>query len=163
MAPGDTNPRSGPLPGVPRARPSDLHDHPAQADLRSEPELRAQIDAATNKAESYNNFTDWLAFGSELIERNDPAEQEKMIKFNTLLANCVIFHIALDMSDVVRALLAEGHPLELDDLATMAPYITETVKRFGEYPIDGLEQPPEAFDPHLHLAIRADAGEAAAA
>ncbi len=71
--------------------------------LISEPELRAQIDAATNKVESYNNFTNWLAFGSELIERNDPAEQEKMMKFNTLLANCVIFHIALDMSDVVRA------------------------------------------------------------
>ena len=132
--------------------------------LISEPELRAQIDAATNKVESYNNFTNWLAFGSELIERNDPAEQEKMIKFNTLLANCVIFHIALDMSDVVRALLAEGHPVEVDDLATMAPYITETVKRFGEYPIDGLEQPPEAFDPHLHvLGIQADAGEAKAA
>jgi hypothetical protein len=35
------------------------------------------------------------AFGSEGIERNDPAELEKMIKFNTLLANCVIIQIAL--------------------------------------------------------------------
>jgi hypothetical protein len=98
--------------------------------LISEPELRAQIDAATNKVESYNNFSGWLAFGSEGIERNDPAEQEKMIKFNTLPSNCVIFHIALDMSTAVRGLIAQGHEVDLDDLASMAPYITERVKRF---------------------------------
>jgi TnpA family transposase len=123
--------------------------------LISEPELRAQIDAATNKVESYNNFSGWLAFGSEGIERNDPAEQEKMIKFNTLLSNCVIFHIALDMSTAVRGLIAQGHEVDRDDLASMAPYITERVKRFGEYPIDGLDKPPEAFDPHLELFVAA--------
>jgi hypothetical protein len=37
----------------------------------------------------------------------------------------------------------------------MAPYITERVKRFGEYPIDGLDKPPEAFDPHLELFVAA--------
>jgi hypothetical protein len=34
----------------------------------------------------------------ETIERTDPAEQEKIIKFNTLLTNCVIFYTALDMT-----------------------------------------------------------------
>jgi TnpA family transposase len=119
--------------------------------LISEPELRGQIDAATNKVESYNNFSSWLAFGAEAIERNDPAEQEKLIKFNTLLANCVIFHIAIDMTTVVRRMIADGRTVDLDDLATMAPYITERIKRFGEYPIDGLDMPPEAFDPRLAL------------
>ena len=66
---------------------------------------------STNKVESYNNFSGWLAFGSEGIERND--------------------------------------------LASMAPYITERVKRFGEYPLDGLDKPPEAFDPHLELFVAA--------
>jgi hypothetical protein len=33
------------------------------------------------------------------------------------------------------------------------PYITERIKRFGEYPIDGLDMPPEAYD--LHLALLA--------
>jgi hypothetical protein len=120
--------------------------------------LRGQIDAATNKAESYNNFSDWLAFGSEGIERNDPAEQEKIIKFNTLLANCVIFHTALDMTTVARRMNAEGRPVDLDDLAAMAPYVTERIKRFGEYPLDGLDQPPEAYDPHLRLDISAEPG-----
>ncbi len=89
--------------------------------LISEPELRAEIDAATNKVESYNNFSDWLAFAAEQIERNDPAEQEKIIKFNTLLANCVIFHTAVDMSTVVRGMFAEGRQVDLADLADMAP------------------------------------------
>ena len=78
-----------------------------------------------------------------------------MIKFNTLLANCVIFHIALGMRTAIRRLIAEGHEVDLDDLASTAPYITERVKRFGEYPIDGLDKPPEAFDPHLELSVAA--------
>jgi hypothetical protein len=57
----------------------------------SEPELREEITAATNKVEAYNAFSAWLRFGNDAIERNDPAEQEKIIKFNSLLANCVIF------------------------------------------------------------------------
>jgi TnpA family transposase len=125
--------------------------------LISEPELRAQINAATNKVESYNNFSGWLAFGAEGIERNDPAEQEKIIKFNTLLANCVIFHIAVDMTGVVRAMIATRRPVDLNDLATMAPYITERIMRFGEYPTDGLDDPPEASDPHLELLAAAKA------
>jgi TnpA family transposase len=123
--------------------------------LISEPELREQIDIATNKVESYHNFSDWLAFGAEEIERNDPAQQEKMLKFNTLLANCVIFHIALDITIAVRGLIAQGHAVELDDLATTAPYITERVKRFGEYPTEGLDQPPEQLDPRLAIPAAA--------
>ena len=129
--------------------------------LISEPELRGQIDAATNKIDSYNNFSSWLAFGAEAIERNDPAEQEKLIKFNTLLANCVIFHIAIDMTAVVRRMIADGRTVDLDDLATMAPYITERIKRFGEYPIDGLDMPPDVFDPHLALLGAATVAQAA--
>lgn len=117
----------------------------------SEPELRDQITAATNKAESYNWFSAWLRFGGEVITRNDPAEQEKIVKFNSLLANCVIFHTTVDMTAVLRQLLAEGREVDPDDLATMAPYLTEGVKRFGEYVLDGLSDPPEAVDGHLDL------------
>jgi len=127
----------------------------------SEPDLRAQITAATNKAESYNGFSEWLRFGSEVIARNDPVEQEKLVKFNSLLANCVIFHTTLDMTAVVRQLIAEGWSIERDDLAAMSPYLTEGIKRFGEYVLDGLSEEPEAFDPHLDLPGLADTGEAA--
>ena len=93
-----------------------------------------------------------------MIERNDPAEQEKMIKFNSLLANLAIFHTTLDMTVVIRQLIAEGWIVDLDDLASTSPYITERVKRFGEYPIEGLTD--EAFDPHLEL-LASPAAEAA--
>jgi uncharacterized RDD family membrane protein YckC len=41
------------------------------------------------------------------------------------------------------------------------PYITERIKRFGEYPIDGLDMPPEAFALHLALLGAATAVQAA--
>jgi TnpA family transposase len=69
----------------------------------ADPQLRARITAATNKVESYNGFSHWLAFGNNgVLADNDPDEQEKLIKLNTLLANLVIFHNALDIMDVVR-------------------------------------------------------------
>ncbi|MCA1700294.1 MAG: transposase, partial [Actinobacteria bacterium] len=120
--------------------------------LISEPELREEITAATNKAEAYQGFSAWLRFGHEAIERNDPAEQEKIIKFNTLLANCVIFHTALDMTAVLRQLAQEGWPVTPAAIADLSPYITERIKRFGEYATDGLSEPPAAFDPHLDLS-----------
>ena len=123
----------------------------------SDPELRECTTAATNKAESYNEFSAWLRFGNEgVIAENDPDEQEKVIKFNALVANCVIFHTTLDMMAAVRQLIAEGWTVASEDLAAMSPFITERIKRFGEYSLDDLAHPPEAFDPRLDLA-----GEAA--
>ncbi|MDX6688530.1 MAG: hypothetical protein QOF86_4658 [Baekduia sp.] len=132
----------------------------------SEPELREEITAATNKAEAYQCFSAWLRFGHEAIERNDPAEQAKIIKFNTLLANCVIFHTALDMTAVLRQLAREGWPVAPAAIADLSPYIRERIKRFGEYATDGLTEPPAAFDPHLNFprtggAAPAKAGMAA--
>ncbi len=126
----------------------------------SDPELREQVTAETNKVESYNEFADWLRFGKDIIERNDPAQMEKILKFNTLVANCVMFHTALDMMAAVRELVADGWAIDPDDLASVSPYITERVLRFGEYMTDGLTTPPEAFDPHLELAATGPASAA---
>jgi len=60
-------------------------------------------------------------------------------------------------------MIAERRPVDLDHLADMAPYITERVKRFGEYPIDRLEEPPEALDPNLQLLVSTDVIHAEAA
>jgi hypothetical protein len=74
--------------------------------------------------ESYNGFSHWLAFGNNgVLADNDPAEQEKLIKLNTLLANLVIFHNALDIMDVVRKLAAEGWLITADQLGAMSPYL----------------------------------------
>jgi Tn3 transposase DDE domain len=120
----------------------------------ADPQLRARITAATNKVESYNGFSHWLAFGNNgVLADNDPAEQEKLIKLNTLLntllANLVIFHNALDIMDVVRKLVAEGWLITADQLGAMSPYIRAHISRFGAYATDDLNRQPEAFNPVL--------------
>ena len=76
-------------------------------------ELRALIQAATNKSESFNGFTQWVAFGGDgTITTNDRDEQRKLIKYNHLVANCVIFHNVFSLSRVLHDLQREGYPLE---------------------------------------------------
>jgi TnpA family transposase len=108
----------------------------------SDPDMREQITAVTNKTEAYHGFSEWLRFGGEVIGRNDPDYQEKIVKFNELLANCVIYQNACDITAAANALAADGHPVDPDDLATIAPYITHTVRRFGDWVLD--LSPPEA-------------------
>ena len=116
----------------------------------ADPQLRARITAATSKVESYHGFAQWLSFGNNgVLADNDPAEQEKLIKFNTLLANLVIFHNALDIMDVVRGLVAEGWLITASQLGAMSPYLRGHISRFGAYATDDLARPPEAFNPVL--------------
>ncbi|MEV0087698.1 Tn3 family transposase [Saccharopolyspora sp. NPDC050642] len=99
-------------------------------------QLREQITAITNKAEAFHGFSAWLRFGGEAIGRNDPDYQEKIIKFKELLANCVIYSNACDITAVANALARDGHPIDADDLATISPYITHTIRRFGDWVLD---------------------------
>jgi TnpA family transposase len=90
--------------------------------------------------ESYNGFSKWLGFGGVLAD-NDPEEQEKLIKFNTLLANLVVFHNALDISDIVRQLVAEGWQITAEQLGQIAPYLRAHISRFGAYATDDAASP----------------------
>jgi TnpA family transposase len=84
----------------------------------SDPQLRRRTTAATNKGESYHNFSAWCRFGNEgRVRDNDPPEQEKQIKFSTLLTNAVILHTTLDMMSVLRQLAGEGWEIKPEDLA----------------------------------------------
>ncbi|MGH3963984.1 MAG: Tn3 family transposase [Pseudonocardiaceae bacterium] len=55
-----------------------------------------------------------------IADNDDPEEQEKILKFSTLLTNAVIFHTTLDMMTSIRELVAEGWESTLEDLATRA-------------------------------------------
>ena len=114
--------------------------------------LRRQITAATNKAESYNNFSDWLFFGGEgLLAENDPDEQEKRMKFKELLANSLILQNAADMTEVLHILAREGHEIRREHLAQLSPYLTGHIKRFGDYVVDleNIPAPPNGDMPAL--------------
>ncbi|WP_432850499.1 Tn3 family transposase [Amycolatopsis sp. CA-161197] len=68
----------------------------------SEPELREQITAITNKAEAFHGYSEWLMVGGRLIGHNDPDHHELVVKFNELMANCAIYSTALDITDAGR-------------------------------------------------------------
>ncbi|MFG2716608.1 Tn3 family transposase [Streptomyces goshikiensis] len=80
-----------------------------------------------------------------------PVEQEKVMKFNALLTNAVIFHNALDIAEIVRQLLGEGWEIDPEDLAHISPYLTEHINRFGGYGTHELGIHPEAYGPKLDV------------
>ncbi|MEU8138926.1 Tn3 family transposase [Streptodolium elevatio] len=65
----------------------------------------------------------------------------------------MIFHDALDIAEIVRQLLEEGWEIDPEDLAHISPYLTEHVKRSGEYSTHELGIQPEAYDPKLDVDL----------
>lgn len=119
----------------------------------SEPGLRDQIAAVTNRTEQFHNFAQYLIIGGRLIGHNDPDYQERVVKFNELVANAAIFSTALDITDAANSLAGEGFPVDPDDLATVSPYITRTIRRFGNWVVD-LTPPDHAPATRLDLEPR---------
>lgn len=112
-------------------------------DFISNIELREKITESTNKTEAYNGFSKWFFFGGDgIMCENDPEEQSKIIKYNDLLANAVILHNVVDISNAIERLNEEGIVVTREDIKVMSPYMTSHIKRFGEYIID-LDEIPQ--------------------
>jgi TnpA family transposase len=111
-------------------------------------EIRKKVHAATNKSEEFNNFAQWLFFGSEgIISDNVRHEQRKIIKYNHLVANMVILHNVEAMTRVIRELQEEGMQITQEVLAGLSPYRTHHVNRFGDYTLNlDREVRPMKFD-----------------
>ncbi|PLS84566.1 MAG: hypothetical protein CYG60_17240 [Actinobacteria bacterium] len=75
----------------------------------------------------------------------DPEDREKRLKFNQLLADSLVLQNAADMTRVLRSLAQEGYPLRREEVSQLSPYLTEHVKRFGDYVVD-LETVPDPLD-----------------
>jgi hypothetical protein len=82
---------------------------------------------------------------------------EQVIKFATLLANCVIFHTVVDMTTVIRELIGEGWQITAEDLAVLSPYLTAHIQRFGVYATDEVALAPDAYNAHLGVELAAAA------
>lgn len=110
----------------------------------SDVELRSTIQASTNKCEAFNGFIKWLFFGGEgIISKNNRQEQRKTIKYNHIIANCVIFYNVYHMSLILQNLISEGYEVNEDILSSMSPYITSHINRFGKYTIDSTRKTPD--------------------
>jgi TnpA family transposase len=111
----------------------------------SDPAMRQQIQAETTKVESYHKFTDWLAFGGPVLRSGDPIEQEKRMKYRDLVANAVMLHNVMDMTNALHDLQRDGVCITPELVARLSPYLTEHIKRFGQYLVD-MNAPPMPFD-----------------
>lgn len=107
-------------------------------------ELRTLIQAATNKSKSFNGFSQWIAFGGDkTFPTNDRDEQRKLIKYNQLVANCIIFHNVYSLSRLLNDLRQAGYPLTTALTAALSPYLTRHLNRFGRYDLDMDKSSPE--------------------
>jgi hypothetical protein len=78
-------------------------------------------------------FAFWLFFGGEgLSAENDRDQQHKLIKYNHLVANRLIFHNVQAQTRVLRPLAEEGHEFDEATLSRLSLYLTEHVNRFGK-------------------------------
>ncbi|MED0673703.1 Tn3 family transposase [Aneurinibacillus aneurinilyticus] len=110
----------------------------------SDEELRSTIQAATNKSESFNGFTKWLSFGGDgVIAENNREKQKKTIKYNHLVANCLIFYNVFQLTHILHEYMQEGNLLDEDALSELSPYLTFHVNRFGKYRLDSDRRPPD--------------------
>lgn len=119
-------------------------------------ELRQTINAATNKSEEFNQFVKWLFFGNQgTIAENVRDEQRKIIKYNQLVANMVILHNVEAMTGVLKQLQNEGHIIDQEILARLAPYRTEHINRYGDY-ILNLELKTRPLNYKLKFDVKKD-------
>lgn len=87
-------------------------------------ELRGTIQAATNKSEAFNGFTKWIFFGGEgIIAENDREKQRKVIKYNHLVANCLIFYNVFSLSRILHDYMQEGNDYDEELISYLSPYM----------------------------------------
>ena len=102
----------------------------------SNADVRRTIRAETTKIEAYNDFLDWIAFGGPVIKSGDPVEQEKQLKYASLVANAIMLSNVADMTEALAAMAADGHPVTPSLVAGLSPYMREHIRRFGQYVLD---------------------------
>lgn len=122
-------------------------------------ELRRTINAATNISEAWNGLVQWVAFGGDgVIRQNNREEQRKIIRYNHLVANLVVFHNVVSMTWVLQELVDEGYIVTPEIVARMSPYMIGHINRFGKYEphFDHIPQPVVeeiTLSPHLAASM----------
>ncbi|MGO9357812.1 MAG: Tn3 family transposase [Xanthobacteraceae bacterium] len=118
-------------------------------------EVRRTIRAETTKIEAFNDFLDWVCFGGPVVKSGDPVEQEKQLKYSSLVANSIMLSNVADMTGVLASMAEDGYPVTPGLVARLSPYTREHIRRFGQYVLDmndlpgPLEPQPLPFEPAL--------------
>ena len=102
----------------------------------SSTEVRRVIRAETTKIEAYNDFLDWVSFGGPVIKSGDPVEQEKQLKYASLVANTIMLSNVADLTQVLSDMARDGHVVTPELAASTSPYTRGHILRFGRYALD---------------------------
>lgn len=108
----------------------------------SEPEFRHTIRAETTKIESFHSFMNWIGFGGPVIKSGDPVEQAKQLKYMDLVANAIMLHNVVDLTNILTDMAADGYSVTKENVAGLSPYLREHIRRFGQYVLDMSRSPP---------------------
>lgn len=108
--------------------------------------IRQNINAQTTKVEAFNEFLDWVSFGGPMVKSGDPVEQEKQLKYATLVANTVMLSNVVDLTDVLTGMIQDGHAVTPELVGHLSPYIRNHIRRFGRFILD-MEQIPAPLNP----------------
>jgi hypothetical protein len=85
-----------------------------------------------------------------MIRQNNWEEQRKIIRYNHLVANLVVFHNMVSMTRVLQDVINEGYPVTLEIIARFSPYKTEHLNRFGHYELH-FDQVPQLITEKLQF------------
>ena len=118
--------------------------------ITNEDEQRT-VQKVTNMVEHYNRFNDWFVIGERgVIRDNDPDEFDKRVKYRDLIANCAILQNVVDLTRIFKELIDKGYDISREDIQQITPYLTQHIKRYGEFIID-LSQPFSITDEDMQL------------
>jgi hypothetical protein len=84
----------------------------------------------------------WIAFGGPVLKSGDPVEQAKQIKYMNLVANAIMLHNVVDLTNVLNTMASEGYIVTKELVSHFSPYMREHLRRFGHYVLDMEETPP---------------------
>jgi len=118
-------------------------------------DVRRTIRAETTKIEAFNDFLDWVSFGGPVVKSGDPVEQEKQLKYASLVANTIMLSNVADLTGVLSSMAEDKHLVTPGLVAHLSPYTREHIRRFGQYVLDmndlpgPLEPQPLPFEPAL--------------
>ncbi|MCY1741080.1 Tn3 family transposase [Ensifer sp. SL37] len=82
-----------------------------------------------------------MTFCGPTIKSGDPVEQEKQLKYASLVANAIMLSNVADLTEVLTSMAADGHQVTPDLASSLSPYIRKHIRRFGKYDLDMDDQP----------------------
>jgi hypothetical protein len=84
-----------------------------------------------------------ISFGGPVVKSGDPVEQEKQLKYASLVANTIMLSNVADMTGILASM---GHRVTSDFVACLSPYTREHIRRFGQYVLD-MDDLPGPLEP----------------